>query len=320
MEVTAKNNSSKKINMLNKISLKELAGKYDLDLGRLISVEIGFDEMIYILFSKNIPERINGMFVNTQADTDYSLLRLTVDWGNRGILHHELVPLGHHKMNFHFALPMINDEILLLGSRCMFLSSGPENNAVVINKQGEVVREFCLGDGIQDCITIDDGSIITSYFDEGVFGNYGWDEPIGSCGLIKWDNTGKTIWKSDRDIVDCYAINVDETGNLWYYFYMDFDLIKTNYQEETVFQPDIEGSSAFLLTQDGMNVIFDKGYGQSDEFISMTIGYDTIKKADDVEFWFDDNRINVYINRFRSSKAVLIDNEYNLFYKNIVSL
>lgn len=320
MKLTAKNLSLRKIYMLNKISLKNLTKKYELDLGQFVTVQIGFDDMIYILFSKNIPKRIDGMFVDTEADTDYSLLRLLVDWENGEMLHHELVFLGHHKMNFHFALPMINDEILLLGARCMFYNSGPENNAVVLNKQSEVVREFCLGDGIQDCITTNDGSIITSYFDEGVFGNFGWDEPIGSCGLIKWNNRRDTLWKSDRGICDCYAINVDEAGNLWYYYYMDFELIKTNYRKEIVFHPNIKGSSSFLFTQDGMNVIFDKGYRHSDEYISMALGYDTISKTGDVEFWFNDNRIPVYINRFRASKAVLIDDEYNLFCKNIISL
>ena len=49
-----------------------------------------------------------------------------------------------------------------------------------------MLSRFCLGDGIQDCVVKKDGTIITSYFDEGVFGNYGWDEPLGDCGLIAW--------------------------------------------------------------------------------------------------------------------------------------
>lgn len=320
MELTVKDMDMRKIYMLNKISLKSLAEKYGLALDQFVTLEIGFDGMIYILFSKNIPERINGMFVDTEADTDYSLIELMVDWETGEMLYHELILLGHHKMNFHFALPMVNDEILLLGARCMFYASGPENNAVVVDKQGKVVREFCLGDGIQDCITTEEGSIITSYFDEGVFGNFGWDKPIGMCGLIKWDSYGDPVWKADRDIMDCYAVNVDELDNLWYYYYTDFDLVKTDCQRETVYHPEIDGASSFLLTQDGMNVIFDKGYGRSGEYTSFTINYHTLKKSDDIEFCYNDNKIPVYIDRFRSSKAVLIDDEYNLFCKNIISV
>ncbi|WP_176444820.1 hypothetical protein [Paenibacillus herberti] len=40
-------------------------------------------------------------------------------------------------------------------------------------------REFLLGDGIQSVQVTDKGIIWTSYFDEGVFGNNGWDKPIG---------------------------------------------------------------------------------------------------------------------------------------------
>ncbi len=56
-----------------------------------------------------------------------------------------------------------------------------------------------------------DGTIITSYFDEGVFGNYGWDEPLGACGLIAWTSEGTPLWKNENySIYDCYAISLDE--------------------------------------------------------------------------------------------------------------
>lgn len=48
---------------------------------------------------------------------------------------------------------------------------------------------------------------------QGIFGNYGWDEPIGNCGLIVWDENGNIVWKSKYLIYDCYAMNVDDRGN-----------------------------------------------------------------------------------------------------------
>lgn len=109
------------------------------------------------------------MFVDTKANTEYSAIRLSVDWESGEVVHHELLEFGNHKMNFHFIQP-IGENILLLGVRCMYYENpGPEKNAVLVDVMGNVVKEFCLGDGIQDCIVTDSGDIITSYFDEGVF-------------------------------------------------------------------------------------------------------------------------------------------------------
>lgn len=93
-----------------------------------------------------------------------------------------------------------------------------------------------------------DGTIITSYFDEGVFGNYGWDEPLGACGLIAWTSEGTPLWKNENySIYDCYAISLDEEENLWFYYYDEFRLVRTNFKEDFVFELPIEGSGAFLL-------------------------------------------------------------------------
>jgi hypothetical protein len=55
---------------------------------------------------------------------------------------------------------------------------------------GTLIKEILLGDGIKDMKVTDKEVIWTSYFDEGVFENYGWDEPIGSCGLPAWNQDG----------------------------------------------------------------------------------------------------------------------------------
>ena len=147
-------------------------------------------------------------------------------------------------MNFRFLRPVPDGSFLLLGSRCMYSKkNGPEKNAVFIDREGNVLRAFTFGDGIADCIVRDDGLIITSYFDEGVLGNYGWDDPIGSCGLCGWTMDGRNIWRCERDILDCYAMNIDADGNLWYYYYTDFQLVRTDFRTETEYDPMVEGAS-----------------------------------------------------------------------------
>ena len=105
-----------------------------------------------------------------------------------------MYPLGFHEMNFHHVMPL-GEDILLVGARCRKYKDGTaENNGVLLKKDGTKLAEMCLGDGIESCIVTEDGRIITGYFDEGVFGNFGWDQPVGACGLIVWDARGQRLW------------------------------------------------------------------------------------------------------------------------------
>ena len=86
-----------------------------------------------------------------------------------------------------------------------------------------------LGDAIQSIQTTTDGRIWVSYFDEGVFGS-----GIGRQGLVCFDSAGKHLFKyaefaEQNDlpmICDCYALNVDFSGDVWLNYYTDFPLIR----------------------------------------------------------------------------------------------
>ena len=61
------------------------------------------------------------------------------------------------------------------------LNGTPQHTA----RAGELRRQFVLGDGIKHVQTTAAGDIWVGYFDEGVYGNYGWgndpdSEPIGA--------------------------------------------------------------------------------------------------------------------------------------------
>lgn len=131
------------------IDIKEICYKYNMSLNGIVDISIGYDEKIYILISEKIPERIKGMFVNTKANTKYHLIILTVNWWENGeLLFDEIIHLGVHEMNYHFVQPM-EDQILLLGARCLYQEPQPEQNAVIVTKEGKVCKKMCLGDGIQ---------------------------------------------------------------------------------------------------------------------------------------------------------------------------
>ena len=254
-----------------------------------VSMNIGYDGKAYFLFSSKIPERIDGMFVNTVANAEYTALAVTPSWESGEMEKVERIDLGVHTMNFRFIRPVPDGSFLLLGSRCMYSKkNGPEKNAVFTDRNGNVLRSLTFGDGIADWIVRADGLIITSYFDEGVMGNYGWDDPIGSCGLCGWTTDGRNIWRCERDILDCYAMHTDSDGNLWYYYYTDFQLVRTDFRTETEYDPAVEGASCFAVAGRGRFLIMDGGYDAPDSFYVSRINGDRIEDSEPLEFVRED--------------------------------
>jgi hypothetical protein len=74
---------------------------------------------------------------------------------------------------FPFIQPLPGGEILVVGCRCHYGKGNPEKNASVYGPDGKLRRQFVLGDGIHSVQATRGGTIWVSYFDEGVFGNFG---------------------------------------------------------------------------------------------------------------------------------------------------
>jgi len=97
------------------------------------------------------------------------------------------------------------------------------------NASGALRSTVELGDAIESIQTTTDGRIWVSYFDEGVFGS-----GIGRQGLVCFDSSGKDVFKyadfAEQNalpmISDCYALNVDATGDVWINYYTDFPLVR----------------------------------------------------------------------------------------------
>src|SRR5262249_7967159 len=85
---------------------------------------------------------------------------------------------------------------IVADARCEFCVE----NAVRLWATGDVEARLCLGDGIADLQRDQADAVWAGYFDEGIFGNYGWGgsgerEPIGASGLVRFGADGQVIWQ-----------------------------------------------------------------------------------------------------------------------------
>lgn len=258
---------AKNLPLFSIIDLDQLRRENHLEGTEVTDFFTARDGKVYLLMEQ--PSETQGKDWLSIPST-YTAVEIQLDWAEQRVLETTLFPLGLLKFQFHYLRPA-GEHFLLLGARCAYRENGPDQNAWIVSRDGAVLSRFCLGDGIQDCVVKKDGTIITSYFDEGVFGNYGWDEPLGDCGLIAWTSDGTPLWKNEKySIYDCYAISLDEEENLWFYYYDEFRLVRTNFKEDFVFELPIEGSGAFSVAPSGNTFLFQGGYQQRDKFYFLT--------------------------------------------------
>ncbi|MFJ9584860.1 hypothetical protein [Streptomyces acidicola] len=156
--------------------------------------------------------------------------------------------------------PLPDGRVLIVGARAAWRTGGPDRNAVVYDDAGRPEAEETFGDGINHVHTTESGRIWVGYFDEGVFGNYGWDEdaappPVGVSGLVRFSPDLEPEWHFPRGhpwgpIYDCYALNVDgETA--WTCYYDGFSLVRVHDSAvDGWFNDDVNGASALAVGGD----------------------------------------------------------------------
>ena len=163
----------------------------------------------------------------------------------------------------------VGDGILLVAARCSWQRKGAEKNAVVLSQDGTVQRRFTLGDGIQDLRVSPSNEIWVSYFDEGIFGNRGWNnpgpEPIGSAGLVCFGPSGERRVDYDAaaagtdTICDAYAMNVDRDGEIWICFYTEFPIVRLHEGRYTRWSYGTAGASVIAAWETRALLIGDYG-------------------------------------------------------------
>lgn len=297
--------------------LDEVEARFGIDCSWEWSTpQLGFDGKIYTVYYTN-----EGGEDLEEGSKDIRCLCITPDWSNGKMISAECLDLGCHELMYPIALP-IGGNILLLGLRCRKYKDGSfDNNAVIVSKSGEIIRSFCAGDGIQDCIATSGGRIITSYFDEGVFGNYGWNgDQIGRAGLICWNEYGEKLWQNySLQIFDCCATNIDDEGSsLWFYYYGYYKsqlvnclACRSESGECTVYDLASENIHFIMISKSGDTLIMN-GHGYNcDEFRLVKILTDGKFKEDLARFVHNGEVVKNSINgclMSSGSRAVLLPN------------
>ncbi len=187
--------------------------------------------------------------------------------------------------------------ILLVSSRCSKTAEGPELNAAVYSPAGEMLREFCLGDGIQDLRVSAKGEIWASYFDEGIFGNFGWyEDGVGVSGLCCFDALGNVTWEFNKSgdlqsIDDCMAMSLCG-GDMVACYYSSFTIVRVNQDKHTdAWSNEVEGATAIAVS--GGEIIMYGGYGdESIRCIAQQLGSDgAVHNSRKVELEFPENYV-----------------------------
>ena len=290
-----------------------------------LSVQAGGDGNLYLLLQKKPPEPIvssgGAVFPNPHADSEYTVVAIeispavpasspsgTVTAGAAAASaapRASVIPLKESDCHFSFVRPL-GDRLLLVGARCFFDSAAGrgEDNAYLYDRSGNLLRRMCLGDGISRVLTYPDGRIVVGYFDEGIFGNYGWDDPLGSSGIVVWDENGHVLWENpDPDeIADVYDLEYGADGAFWYYAYDEFNFVHVDRTyRKTVFETDGDGCSRIAFVVPGGYVLFDGGYDGGDTFFTGVLKknpspdgpYGQLTEKEPVTFLCDGNPVEI---------------------------
>lgn len=245
--------------------------------GELVAFDVGPDGMMYLVIAlKPLDYRrvSNGgaSFAKTKPDQPQSY-RVIGLHGATTIID---IVIMDEQFNVHFIQPLI-DELLLVCARSRYVSSAnKEKNGRIYSRTGKWKREILLGDGIQSVQTTSNGMIWTSYFDEGVFGNFGWDHPLGQSGLVAWNASGKKLYDFESttgldSICDCYALNVVSDTDTWLYYYTEFPLVHLHQQKVVGYwNMPVRGSNTFAIAED--LALFTGGYNHRDTYQLFQLG------------------------------------------------
>lgn len=146
--------------------------------------------------------------------------------------HERVVELPKLDLTFPHVDVFPSGKVVVVGARCEWRNEHDYDlNGGIFDPITGRLSRILLGDGIEDLYVDSLDRIWVSYFDEGVFGNFGWGGPgprcVGAAGLVCFSETGEKIWEysADPPIADCYALNV--TGSeAAIYFYTEFPVCK----------------------------------------------------------------------------------------------
>jgi len=240
---------------------------------KVVATEIGLHGEVLRLFVRDdsadgVLARIShpgfASFPETRTEREYSAL-LSVCTFNATYE----IPLSNLTTTFPKLQVFPNGDPLVVASRCRrFNDDTYELNATVHDTEGGVLRQFLLGDGIEHVQIDRDGNIWVGYFDEGVYGNFGWGHPngpVGAAGLTCFNDRGEKLWgfqppRGFDAISDCYALNVAKDG-AWAYYYTGFPFVRIDSEWNVrAWRTNTSGGREFAVH--GKHILHYGGYGE----------------------------------------------------------
>jgi hypothetical protein len=247
--------------------------------GNLVALNVGPDGAVYLVVAqKPLDYRIEqpgwASFAKTVPDQSQAYRVIGLSQGEPFLD----VAIDGERFNIHDIQPL-PEELLLVCARSY--RRGPddfEKNGRIYTRGGKFAREILLGDGISRVQVTSEGIIWTGFFDEGIFGNYGWTEPVGASGLIAWNAAGNRVYEFEPgggldSICDCYALNVPTRNDVWLYYYTEFPLVLLrDYRVVTAWRKLPAGSDAFAIS--GRNALFRGGYAEQDSYQLLSLDPD----------------------------------------------
>ena len=137
-----------------------------------------------------------------------------------------------------------------------------------------------LGDGIAHVLATSTGQVWVGYFDEGIYGNYGWGlgdgpEPVGAYGIVRFSpdlepawhypkiHRGRPVGRDQRLL----CLNVDDTST-WACYDSDFPVVRIRDGAVTGWHNDVKGAGALAVA--GSRVALFGGYGPDHDRLAIT--------------------------------------------------
>ena len=204
--------------------------------------------------------------------------------------HYDLASLD---TTFPFVDMFPDGRVLVTGSRSQWRGKDDfDRNGAIIDPTSGSKTTFLAGDGVEAIAVDSRGRVWASYFDEGVYGNFGWahpgPEPVGSSGLNCFDDTGEIVWRFPQNtrfgiIDDCYAMNVaDDTVTIFAYTEFALCQISPGFDMRT-WKTTLRGCHSFAI--DDLSVLFT---GQYDDEPAVgylgSLGSDRVQDVTEVAF------------------------------------
>ncbi|MFJ7667600.1 hypothetical protein ACIQXI_10840 [Lysinibacillus sp. NPDC097195] len=272
-----------------------------------LSIALGHENDVFVLLVEEQIPLTNGCFPATVTEKSYRYQVIHLKDGQKKVL-----DLPKETWNYHYVQPIDNEHILLVGARSYYHDAqNIEENARVYDKNGCFIRSFCLGDGIEHVYVTKNQEIWTGYFDEGVFGNYGWENPIGRSGLVGWNASGvkKDSLEEDKEyfIFECLALNGMDDGGICFFFSTDSKIGVRKEGLTSYYSPEDIYFRAFAVN--GETIVIHQGRGERTLIELQREGneYKTVRKIELIKP--DGKPVEPQLVNNRESKLLFLDGD-----------